>query len=313
MGVTARSPRAGVGDGPSCFGFEIRSRTGFQFLRRGGGRDLLEVEVTDEPIAAPESTLLYEWTLRDPSADVTARLYGADGIYQFWTSDAGWFRIDPKARRIELSHHEDAIRREQRLWGVPASLCVKDRGDFVLHGAAVEVDGGAILLAAPGRFGKTTLALAFHQQGHRILTEDTACCSLEPAPALLPGPTSVRLRPDMFAGRAPDGMTVVDVRPDRVHLVLDADRQGGGRPVPIRAIVFLREAEEDIRLERVKSGEALPDLWTLTFRFQHEAERRRAFSQLAQLAARVPVWNLFRPLNVDDLQAVVRSLADGCR
>lgn len=312
MGVTAVSPHSTAGDAPSCFGFEVRSRTAFQFLRRGGGRDRLDVATTDEPIESPESTLLYEWTIRDPSADVTARLYGTEGVYRFWTSDAGWFRIDPEARRIEMSHHEDVIRQEQRLWGVPASLCVKDRGDFVLHGAAVEVDGGAILLAAPGRFGKTTLALAFHRAGHRVLTEDTACCSIDPAPVLLPGPTSVRLRPDMFDGHAPDGMTVVEVRPDRVHLALDADRQGDGRPVPIRAVVFLRESEEGIRLERVKSGEALPDLWTLTFRFQTEAERRQAFGQLARLAAAVPVWNLHRPLKVDDLETVVRRLAEGC-
>ena len=85
---------------------------------------------------------------------------------------------------------------------------------------------------------------------------------------------------------------------------------GDGRPVPIRALVFLRKSPEKIFLERVKGGEALPDLWTLSFRFQSVAERWRSFSQLAQLAAAVPVWNLHRPLHVANLREVVSRLVE---
>jgi hypothetical protein len=297
-------------DRPSCYGFTVASSCDFKFLRKGGGADNLDVVEAPTELSAPASTLLMEWTVRDQSGDVTARLYGADGIYHFWTTDAGWYRVDPGACRIEISEHKDVIRREQRLWGVPAALCAKQRGDFVLHGAAAEVDGGAILLAAPGRFGKSTLALAFHRLGYRVLTEDTACCTLRPEPVLYPGPTSIRLRPDMFDGQAPAGTTVVDVRPDRIHLVMDSERSGGGAAVPIRMVVFLREASDEIRLERVKSGQALPDLWTLGLRFQNEAERRRTFTQLASLAASVPVYNLHRPLTVANLDDVVSRLIE---
>ena len=40
-----------------------------------------------------------------------------------------------------------------------------------------------------------------------------------------------------------------------------------------------------------------------------ESERRRSFTQLTQLAANVPAWNLNRPLNVSALDDVVSSLA----
>ena len=298
---------------PSCFGFQVRSAYPFRFVRNGGGDDALEIIETDEPIAAEESTLLYEWTLRDQDRSVNARLFGAEGLFQFWTSDAGWYRIDPTARRIEMGQHDDDIRREQRLWGIPAVLCAKDRGDFAVHAAAVEVDGSAILLAAPGRFGKTTLALAFHRRGYRLLTEDTACCSLSAGPLLFPGPACIRLRPDMFDGQAPAGTTVAAVRRDRIHLALDSDRKGDGRPVPIKALLFLREAGNGTYLEPVKKSEALPDLWALTFRFQTDAERRRVFQDLARLATIVPVWNLHRPLQLDALDDVVTLVAENCR
>jgi hypothetical protein len=188
-----------------------------------------------------------------------------------------------------------------------------ERGDFGLHAAAVEVEDTAILLAAPGRHGKTTLALAFHARGHRLLTEDTACCRASSVPLLLPGPTSVRLRPDIFRGKAPIGTTVLCVGQERVHLALDSDRAGDSLPVPIKALVFLRDPAEHILLERVKAAQALPDLWSLTFHLQNTAARSRTFGQLTQLAGSVPMWNLHRPLSLTNLDEVVSRIVDACR
>jgi len=263
-------------------------------------------------VRLPARAPLFEWTLRD-IVDVAARLYDVDGVYLFWTDDVGWFRIDPAARQIEIPTCEDEIRREQRLWSLPAVLCFMKRGDVGLHAAAVEAGGGAIILAAPGRYGKTTLALAFHRMGHRLLTEDTTCLRLDSSPLLLPGPTSVRLRPDMFEGKAPSGTNVVSARNDRIHLVLDSDRAGDANPVPLKALVFLREPADRIRLERVKAPEALPDLWTLSFHFQSESGRRRSFGQLAQLAANISIWNLHRPLSTANLNEVVARIVETCR
>jgi hypothetical protein len=299
-------------EGRGCFGFQVRSRCAFRFLRRAGGEDTLHVSETTADLTAPGGALIAEWILPDPVTSTGARLYRTDGTFHFWTGDAGWYRIDPAARAIEMSPSDDEVRREQRLWGVPTVLCFMERGDFGLHAAAVEVDGRAIVLAAPGRHGKTTLALGFHRFGYRLLTEDTTCCRLATDPLLLPGPTSVRVRPDVFPGEAPPATTIVSVRDDRIHLMVDADRAGDIRPVPIRAIVFLREPAEAIRLERVKPGEALPDLWALNFHLQNTLARGRSFSQLAQLAAAVGIWNLHRPLSLASLEEVVSRIVETC-
>jgi hypothetical protein len=292
----------------SCFGFNIRSAQHLRFLREGPGHGTLDVSVSPVSLEPQHATLLFEWSLREKTEDVTARLFQDGAVFYFWTGDAGWYRIDPAAGTIEMSEHTDEIRREQRLWGLPSALCVKHRGGLALHAAAVEVDRGAIILAAPGRFGKTTLALAFHRHGHRLLTEDTTCCSLTPEPVVFPGPTSIRLRPDMFTGEPPPGTTLAAIRPDRIHLALDSQRRGNGRPVPIRAIVFLRESSSEVNVRPVPGTEALKDLWALTFRFHTEGERRDAFRQLARLASAVPIWNLFRPMQVETLEAVVSHL-----
>ena len=296
----------------ACFGFQIQSPCAFRFLRRGGGEDALSIRETSSELAVPDSALIAEWILPDPVTAVRARLYRTDNWFHFWTADAGWFRIDPAARAIDMSECGDEVRREQRLWGVPTVLCFMERGDFGLHAAAVEVDGGAIILAAPGRHGKTPLALGFHRLGYRLLTEDTTCCRLASEPLLLPGPTSVRVRPDVFQGEAPSATTIVSIRDDRVHLVVDADRAGDSRPVPIRAVVFLRDPADHIRLDPVKPCDALPDLWALNFHLQNALARSQSFSQLAQLAARTSIWNLHRPLSLTSLEAVVSHIVATC-
>ena len=256
----------------------------------------------------PGSAPLSEWKLQGSNLDVTAKLYGVDNTYSYWISDAGWYHIDPSGRTIRIPEGGDEIIREHRLWGLPTLLCAMQRGDFFLHAAAVEVDRGAVLLAAPGRYGKTTLAMAFHREGHRVLSEDSACCRLTPSPVLLPGPAMLRIRPDMFDGHAPAGTHVVKVNEERIYLALDKNRRGSDDPVPIRAIILLRESANEIHLDRVTAQKSLPDLWALSFRLPNDAARAQSFTQLTGLASRVPIWNLYRPLRVARLSETVSKI-----
>jgi hypothetical protein len=225
--------------------------------------------------------------------------------FEFWLTDLGAYCIDPEAGRIEMPDVADDILREQRLWAVPTTLCYMHRGDLSLHAAAVEVSGGAVVLAAPGRFGKTTLALAFHQQGYRVLSEDLSCCRPGVMPAVLPGPALLRVRADVYDGRPPTGTHLVANRPDRVYLGLDSDRRGSSAPVALRAIVFLRESSERVGAEPATPAAAMPDLWHLNFRLWSSESRAESFQQLAKLAGGVPIWNLYRPRTRGSLAATV--------
>jgi len=287
----------------------VRSQEQLRFLRSGGGTEPLEIVQAVEPRRRPDAAPLGEWPLAGTGDRERGTLYRLDTTFEFWTTDVGGYRIDPGNGTIEIPDSGDEILREQRLWGVPALLCVMHRGDFPLHAAAVEVDGGAVVLAAPGRFGKTTLALAFHRLGHRVLSEDLCCCRIHPTPQLLPGPALLRVRPDVYQGAAPAGTHVVVARPDRVYLGLDENRRGSSAPTPIRAIVFLRESTDGLTLEPAPSrGAALADLWSLNFRLQTAEGRARSLELLTGLAGQVPIWNLHRPLRLDALEPTVELI-----
>jgi hypothetical protein len=294
---------------PSSFGFRVRSSEKFKLLRTGGANGMLDVRLESTAPPARATEALLEWTLKG-SPDVSAKLHLDENVYHYWISDAGWYRVDPVGRSIDIPEGVDDLVREHRLWGVPALLCAMQRGDFFLHAAAVEFDKGSLLFAAPGRHGKTTLAMAFHRQGYRVISEDSACCRLTPAPALLPGPAMMRIRPDVFDGRAPNGTRIAAVYDDRIYLVIDENRRGSDDPVPIQALVLLRESANGVHLERMPPHKALPDLWALSFRFPNDADRARCFKQLSGLAASIPVWNLYRPLRLDSLGPTVDRIVE---
>src|SRR5262245_27381602 len=150
------------------FDFTVDSEIPFQFLRAGRGEHVLYVHEASNATLQQDGLPLMEWKLRDLSGEVTTRLYRSDGIYHFWASDAGWYRIDPSSLTITIPEEGDVVRREIRLWSIPTLLCFLAFGDMALHASAVEVANKAVLFAAPGRFGKTTLAFAFHQRGYRV-------------------------------------------------------------------------------------------------------------------------------------------------
>src|SRR5206468_12474024 len=60
--------------------------------------------------------------------------------------------------------------------------------------------------------------------------------------------------------------------PERIHLAVEEHLRGDGHPVPLRAVVFLREAEGTCRMERLMPQEVLPDLWTLSFKLPTRSE-----------------------------------------
>ncbi|MBI4259878.1 MAG: hypothetical protein HY658_04870 [Actinobacteria bacterium] len=290
----------------TCFGFEVRSCIELNYLRSGGGTPLaVDVAEGEPPTPAGEPVLSWD----PPEHPFRARLHRDGRRFVLWVGGSGWFAVDPDEGRIAVPSAEEPVRREERLWGIPALLSFLPRGDLPLHAAAVEVEGGALLLAGPRRFGKTTLAAGFVAGGHRLLGEDLACLRLGTDPAVVPGPAMLRLRHDVARRVAVPGSIVLSRDPERVHLALAPLGRGGCDPVPLLGVVLLGVGEGAPRLERVPPTDAISLLWPLSFRVPTDEDRARSFAGLAELSARVPVWDFRRRMTYEDLPAAVETLA----
>ena len=259
----------------------------------------------------PKSPALVHWTPR-PEHPFEARLHADNGVYGLWIAEHGWYRIDPESPLISVPVGLDVTRREVRLWGIPVALCAIRRGAMAMHAASVEVDGRALLLGAPGRFGKTTLAAAFLSRGYRLLSEDLTICEMGGPPSALPGPALIRMRRDSFDRLPLPGTEVVAEDADRIHLTFQSKLRGEGHAVPVAGVVLLRHSEEGSRLEPIGAEESLRDLWALNFHLPTDSDRERCFQSVAGLAALVPVWNLHRRLEFESLSSLVDTIVSTC-
>jgi hypothetical protein len=297
-------------DQGTCFGYLVRSRLPFLALRGGVGTPLDVTDNAARPQQVQEVPLLH-WF--DEAGNEIAEVHARNGAYDVRIEELGWFQVDPSVPSVSVPPGSDDIRREARLWGIPSVLCFLQRGDLPLHAAAVDVGGSGLILAAPGRFGKTTLAGAFLREGHRFLSEDVSCCRIEPGPAVLPGPALLRIRRDMYQQLEFPGTEVVGEDPERLYLTVQGSARGDGSPVPIRGVVFLRRSEnESTALERLPPESAVPDLWALSFNLPTDESRAQCFRGVTSLAAEVPVWNLHRRLTVDRLAETVDRIVSTC-
>jgi hypothetical protein len=292
------------------FGYEVDSPLVPTYLRPGRGEpiELAEVELGSEPDSEP----VLEWRPRSDNP-FQARLHGDPGRYEVWIDGMGGFRVDPDRPRITVPPTSEAVRREERTWGVPTALCFSRRGDLPLHAAAVEIEGRALVLCGPGRFGKTTLATAFLRTGHRVLSEDLVCVRQQADPAVLPGPAMLRVRPDVAERLGPIEGTRTVLRDDeRVHLAMEAGLRGTADPVPLAGIVLLKRGLPEITLYRVEPERFLPELFAVSFNLPSDAERARSFGGVVDLAGSVPLWLLDRPLEFATLDEVVDRVASTC-
>ena len=296
--------------GTSCHGYALASEIDLRFARPGTSAETLSIVRSRGEEPAHCGAPLLEW---NTPGGVAGQLFGGGQIFDFWAHGVGWFRVAPGEGTIEVPEAEPLdVFRELHLWGVPMMVTFTRHGHLSLHAAAFEWNGRAVLVAAPGRYGKTTLALALHAAGTRLLTEDISRLSFLPEPVVLPGPAVIRMRSEAMR-QVPPGTTVVESTSARVMLAIDDGRRGGVEPVPVAAAVILRIAEEDeIRLERLDPATAIRDMWALAFRIPDSPDRTRTFEQLADLAGTTPVYNLHRPLTFETLPQVVEVVKELC-
>lgn len=297
MTGAAAAPRRGT-----CYGWEVRSELEFAYLREGSGPPLL-VEAA-EPPGPPPGELMREW--HPPAYPVRVRLHADGRGYRLWIEEAGWFGVEPEVPRVTVPADGDPLRTEERIWGLPIVLCFLERGDVPLHAASVEIDGRALLLAGPRGFGKTTLAAALAESGHRVLAEDLTCVRPGAVPVAIPGPAMLRVRSDVADHVAASGGEEIRRDGERSHRRLAG--AGTCAPVPVAAVALLNERDAKPRLERITGAEVARNLWAVSFNLPTDADRARCFRQVSELASSVPVWSLERRLQPEDLRRTVERL-----
>ena len=189
-----------------------------------------------------------------------------------------------------------------------------------LHATAVVFEGQAVAFLGDCGFGKSTLAAAFLQAGHRLLTDDLLLLQTRTrAIVAFPGPARIKLFPEValrFLGRAASGISL-NPKAQKQIIPLN-DSQMCVDATPLGAIYALASSNGDqaIRIAPLTEREAFIDLLGSTFNRQVvDANRlRRQFEFTHNLANLTTVRRLSYPRLLERLplvrEAILSDLAE---
>lgn len=286
----------------SVHGFDVYGRGPMAYLRPAAGHDPLTIVAGSTPPRPTGSKLAELRTRSGPGW----RLYESADGFNVDFDQIGWYHVDVDRARISTPATPYPAWLEATTLGLPVALLVLARGGLFFHAAAVEIAGHAVILAAPGYHGKTTLAGALLAAGHRLLSEDLVRCNVGETTTVHPGPALIRLRRDVAEWLDIPGATPVADDQGKIYYALSDELRGTGEPLPLGAIVFLHRSDGGaVELSRIDPLAALRDLWAVTLNVPTPGGRAQCFSQITSVAQQVPLWKLSRPLTRDALAETI--------
>jgi hypothetical protein len=233
----------------------------------------------------------------------------------------------PAAGRLHVRHgHEIVVEPAEGategvlrmfLLNLAFGVLLHQRGDLVLHAAAVEGGGGCIALAGASSSGKSTVAAALHARGCRVLTDELCVVGDDGdgGPTVVPGPPCLQVWADALnrLGHDVDRLELVRAGVEKYLLPLGTGHVS--EPLPLRAIYVLAPWNGDgIEAEPLLGQRRLEALVRNTYRREYLRPMGlgpRHFRRIATLARRVPLVRVRRPARSDAVDDGLEALAPG--
>lgn len=239
-----------------------------------------------------------------------------------YTSQAGQFRIHWRNVGTFLIRHgreivvapepgvEDALIRLFFLGPVLAIL-LQQRGVLVLHASVVSVDGFVVGFMGEKGWGKSTTAAALNARGHALVADDILAITLgsDGIAMVQPGPPHFKLWPEAAAASFGDNPESLS----RLHSQIEKRERLANtcfieQPLPLRHLYLLERGNqlESISMPPAAALLALVRHSYLSGIMKSIDGLNANFRQCAQLAERIPVSALKRPIDLGSLGNIAR-------
>ena len=236
------------------------------------------------------------------------------------------FLVSADGRRIACHPLNGTSRKafHTYLLGQVLSFALLKHGVEPLHATAVVIDGEAVGFVGDCGYGKSSLAAAFLQAGHPLLTDDLLVLK-EGGPGFLayPGPSRIKLFPRMakrLLGTRVSGVPMHNLTPKWVIPLAGDGKMFWGHASPLRAIYVLtpppgRGRSDRIAIRPLSLRRACVALLQSTFNalVVEPARLARQLDLTATLARQVPVRSLSFPRRLARLPAVREAILSDLR
>ncbi len=225
--------------------------------------------------------------------------------------------VSYSARKIVAQIEKVALRYRAVLGNwlltIPFAELVKEYKFYFMHSAAMVKDDRTLLLAGKSGRGKTTLALALLKMGWSCISDDEVYLFEEKGFFARGGPERAKVTNqtwEMFQDILGESERFRGKRLIDLGKIFPGKILGRGQ---VAALCILRPAQE-IRLERLKSIEAVKELFSLAFLNSHPDYTRENFEFLANFCYSVPCYRLDFTTDYAELDRhltnIIRELPD---
>ena len=232
------------------------------------------------------------------------------------------FLVSPDGRWVACRTLEQATREsfQTYLLGQVLSFALVKLGHEPLHATTVVVEGSAVAFLGRSGYGKSSLAAAFVQAGHQILTDDLLLIrEISSTLCGYPGPPRIKLFPHIAQQFLPRQIFCSQMNPETEKLIVPLEpHQLHSEAAPIHGFFLLDEPAQNgarVHLVSLSATQSFFELLRATFNIRLVGQDRlhRQFRAAQQWAARIPVRRLAYPRTLGTLEQVRQAILSDVR
>ncbi|MCW5960592.1 MAG: hypothetical protein KIS76_10560 [Pyrinomonadaceae bacterium] len=239
-------------------------------------------------------------------ASATSMLFDWDRLGKVSVSGGARVVVEPDSDTLEEDLHPF-------LTGPVLAVLLHQRGFFVLHACAVEINGAVCAFMGAKGFGKSTLAGHLIKRGHRLISDDIVPVFFENSKAVIyPGFPRVKLFEDSIAaiGESPNSFPLVHRFITKRAMRWDKDFQSGQTGLDA---AFVLDESPSLLIEKLGAADAFIEISKNTHLNRFLAATgcsERYFDLTKRFVSDVPLFRLSRPFDLEQMNAVADGLED---
>lgn len=198
------------------------------------------------------------------------------------------------------------------LLGSAIGALLFQRGLLLIHGNAIEVNGGCLVCVGDSGAGKSTLAAAFLQHGHRLLADDVV--PVDELGLATPGFPRIKLWGDAARQLGIETAGLRRIMPDMDKYNVPLGERYCDKPLPVKWVYVLEPDDGGgFALEPFEGMARFEPLHENTYRvhfLEHMALKPQHLQQVARLAGNIRMARIRRPSEGFRLNELVRFILD---
>lgn len=255
-------------------------------------------------------SLLWQ-SLNDPCLERIFYFCDAQFFY-FSIPDVARFLVLASQKTIVIDAKEGVTPAMIEIWlsGTVMAYLLQYQGDLVLHGAAVLIEGEAVIVSGVSGMGKSTLAHALTLQGYPLITDDVLVIRKDHLGQLrlIPGPSHVKLwsRSLIYFGKETDHKRPISNKIDKFFVPAVVHQQ----PVSIRSFYEIKSADHAfVSSILLSKTDALQCLMRNAYRYFMLKSLKKLpvfFGNCASLSRDIRVYEMVRTADFSSIASMIQ-------